>query len=149
MLSFIVSVWFSFVFSIRRRHTICALVTGVQTCALPICSGVGVQVDLGLAGGGGGGGRGHDGLLLARIVERPASTRRRIVKRRHASGASAGFRPISSCNGRTEICPIGTNRCASAGPPPPSPSPPPSATPLCRPPSNPSAHARSPPGPAP
>src|SRR3546814_3615114 len=23
-------------FSIRRRHTICALVTGVQTCALPI-----------------------------------------------------------------------------------------------------------------
>src|SRR3546814_888044 len=32
-------------FSSRRRHTICALVTGVQTCALPI-SGVG-----GLAGG--------------------------------------------------------------------------------------------------
>src|SRR3546814_5172783 len=26
----------SFVFSSRRRHTICALVTGVQTCALPI-----------------------------------------------------------------------------------------------------------------
>src|SRR3546814_16588381 len=26
-----------FVFSGRRRHTICALVTGVQTCALPIC----------------------------------------------------------------------------------------------------------------
>src|SRR3546814_17108121 len=25
-----------FVFSSRRRHTICALVTGVQTCALPI-----------------------------------------------------------------------------------------------------------------
>src|SRR3546814_7909181 len=23
----------------RRRHTICALVTGVQTCALPICAG--------------------------------------------------------------------------------------------------------------
>src|SRR3546814_9871522 len=28
-----------FFFSSRRRHTICALVTGVQTCALPICSG--------------------------------------------------------------------------------------------------------------
>src|SRR3546814_6058169 len=29
---------FSFVFfSSRRRHTRCALVTGVQTCALPIC----------------------------------------------------------------------------------------------------------------
>src|SRR3546814_14441067 len=28
---------FKFVFSSRRRHTRCALVTGVQTCALPIC----------------------------------------------------------------------------------------------------------------
>src|SRR3546814_21103674 len=26
-----------FIFSSRRRHTRCALVTGVQTCALPIC----------------------------------------------------------------------------------------------------------------
>src|SRR3546814_3669568 len=31
-----VVVWFFF--SSRRRHTRCALVTGVQTCALPICS---------------------------------------------------------------------------------------------------------------
>src|SRR3546814_1341998 len=29
---------FFFFFSSRRRHTRCALVTGVQTCALPICS---------------------------------------------------------------------------------------------------------------
>src|SRR3546814_7951885 len=29
---------FCFFFSSRRRHTRCALVTGVQTCALPICS---------------------------------------------------------------------------------------------------------------
>src|SRR3546814_9032259 len=28
-----------FFFSSRRRHTICALVTGVQTCALPISVG--------------------------------------------------------------------------------------------------------------
>src|SRR3546814_18591145 len=27
-------------FSSRRRHTRCALVTGVQTCALPICYGL-------------------------------------------------------------------------------------------------------------
>src|SRR3546814_5565993 len=27
-----------FVFSSRRRHTRCSLVTGVQTCALPICT---------------------------------------------------------------------------------------------------------------
>src|SRR3546814_746220 len=36
-----------FCFSSRRRHTRCALVTGVQTCALPICD---------MTGGGGGGG---------------------------------------------------------------------------------------------
>src|SRR3546814_3940345 len=30
--------WSSFFFSSRRRHTRCALVTGVQTCALPISS---------------------------------------------------------------------------------------------------------------
>src|SRR3546814_4726572 len=29
-------VWYCFFFSSRRRHTRCALVTGVQTCALPI-----------------------------------------------------------------------------------------------------------------
>src|SRR3546814_9413582 len=28
---------YEFFFSSRRRHTRCALVTGVQTCALPIC----------------------------------------------------------------------------------------------------------------
>src|SRR3546814_785270 len=31
-----------FFFSSRRRHTRCALVTGVQTCALPICCGHGL-----------------------------------------------------------------------------------------------------------
>src|SRR3546814_10524558 len=31
--------WELFFFSGRRRHTSCALVTGVQTCALPICYG--------------------------------------------------------------------------------------------------------------
>src|SRR3546814_4566450 len=30
-------IMFVFFFSSRRRHTRCALVTGVQTCALPIC----------------------------------------------------------------------------------------------------------------
>src|SRR3546814_9580424 len=31
-------VFVCFFFSSRRRHTRCALVTGVQTCALPICA---------------------------------------------------------------------------------------------------------------
>src|SRR3546814_5698000 len=36
----------SFFFSSRRRHTRCALVTGVQTCALPICrTACGVTLD--------------------------------------------------------------------------------------------------------
>src|SRR3546814_13154563 len=35
-----------FFFSSRRRHTRCALVTGVQTCALPICAVVAVATDL-------------------------------------------------------------------------------------------------------
>src|SRR3546814_1837407 len=32
-------VFYFFFFSSRRLHTRCALVTGVQTCALPICEG--------------------------------------------------------------------------------------------------------------
>src|SRR3546814_7528656 len=37
LLSLVVSLFlFVFFFSSRRRHTRCALVTGVQTCALPI-----------------------------------------------------------------------------------------------------------------
>src|SRR3546814_9593133 len=35
-LFFCIVVCFVFFFSSRRRHTRCALVTGVQTCALPI-----------------------------------------------------------------------------------------------------------------
>src|SRR3546814_2762294 len=32
--------WLCVFFSSRRRHTRCALVTGVQTCALPISQGI-------------------------------------------------------------------------------------------------------------
>src|SRR3546814_10364715 len=36
-----------FFFSSRRRHTICALVTGVQTCALPIyLADLGVELEI-------------------------------------------------------------------------------------------------------
>src|SRR3546814_8857325 len=39
-MSFVASLcWVFFFFSSRRRHTRCALVTGVQTCALPISGG--------------------------------------------------------------------------------------------------------------
>src|SRR3546814_5247598 len=36
----------SFFFSSRRRHTSCALVTGVQTCALPIYTIIGTTFGL-------------------------------------------------------------------------------------------------------
>src|SRR3546814_6463300 len=36
---------FCFFFSSRRRHTRCALVTGVQTCALPISFKLGTDLD--------------------------------------------------------------------------------------------------------
>src|SRR3546814_18220452 len=42
----LVVVLFLFFFSSRRRHTRCALVTGVQTCALPICLRLFVRLDL-------------------------------------------------------------------------------------------------------
>src|SRR3546814_948619 len=35
--------YYFFFFSSRRRHTRCALVTGVQTCALPISQGTAVR----------------------------------------------------------------------------------------------------------
>src|SRR3546814_7064627 len=41
------SVFSFFVFSSRRRHTRCALVTGVQTCALPICAALIISALLG------------------------------------------------------------------------------------------------------
>src|SRR3546814_20763082 len=40
-----------FLFSSRRRHTRCALVTGVQTCALPICVAPSVIWQLGGSSG--------------------------------------------------------------------------------------------------
>src|SRR3546814_1966306 len=42
---------FMFFFSSRRRHTRCALVTGVQTCALPISVVVMLAIQLEKAGG--------------------------------------------------------------------------------------------------
>src|SRR3546814_1170080 len=44
-----------FFFSSRRRHTRCALVTGVQTCALPICVGQALVANDGLSLGRGAG----------------------------------------------------------------------------------------------
>src|SRR3546814_20720103 len=46
ILFFLVDVLFVFFFSSRRRHTRCALVTGVHTCALPISRHTGTPAPL-------------------------------------------------------------------------------------------------------
>src|SRR3546814_3245511 len=53
-----------FFFSSRRRHTSCALVTGVQACALPICKGPRPFVIAGIVGDDG------DPLVLEREADR-------------------------------------------------------------------------------
>src|SRR3546814_19237487 len=89
---------YSFFFSSRRRHTRCALVTGVQTCALPIS---------GCRRPGGGGA--EDRL--------PADDQgfRRRRRQGHASGAAPGRFPRSAAGGaprgqgrvRRRACPAG------------------------------------------
>src|SRR3546814_7890722 len=49
ILSFFVFLFSFFFFSSRRRHTRCALVTGVQTCALPISAALGLASTAALA----------------------------------------------------------------------------------------------------
>src|SRR3546814_6046811 len=89
---------FSFFFSSRRRHTRCALVTGVQTCALPICLAAklgeghrdrllrivpGFEVAVGVARGGTDGGDGDGALAEADGVVGAAALRseeRRVGK---------------------------------------------------------------------
>src|SRR3546814_18139926 len=57
-----------FFFSSRRRHTRCALVTGVQTCALPICIRCDDELADALCAAAE---RGGD-VLVTQIVARPA-----------------------------------------------------------------------------
>src|SRR3546814_6781030 len=93
-----------FFFSSRRRHTRCALVTGVQTCALPIS-----DVDE-----GGGGGGGHVFLFpfglslskpcpsypsLARRKDGPSTSSGRAVLRR-SEERRVGKECVSTCRSR-------------------------------------------------
>src|SRR3546814_16261520 len=57
-----------FLFSSRRRHTRCALVTGVQTCALPI-SHAAAPLFLPFASGGEGEGRWQRGRVAPELLQ--------------------------------------------------------------------------------
>src|SRR3546814_16413075 len=84
-----------FFLSSRRRHTRCALVTGVQTCALPICGGGRPHLDRTRAAVDPGNGRqaarpGHRcGGRGAHSPRKPAVRARRP---RRAGGCGAGNR---------------------------------------------------------
>src|SRR3546814_13885028 len=77
-----------FFYSRRRRHTSCALVTGVQTCALPISEAevlVPVEADLGVVAEFGDPGRDAAGDALenqraGRVVDVDSSEERRVGK---------------------------------------------------------------------
>src|SRR3546814_10722925 len=97
----------SFFFSSRRRNTRCALVTGVQTCALPISAADGpglekaTRLRLSLAA---------TGVAAARGTDLIAAFKQDAVKRRYADwGELLGYRSeerrggkecVSTCRSR-------------------------------------------------
>src|SRR3546814_1137299 len=86
---------FYFFFASRRRHTRCALVTGVQTCALPICALI-------LDGGTSQLGRGESIADTARVLSRMVDA---IMIRTddHAKAAElAHFAEVPVINGLTD-----------------------------------------------
>src|SRR3546814_2806835 len=79
-----------FVFSSRRRHTRCALVTGVQTCALPISAGEegGVEgVDVGSHAVGGGDGAQRADTVISAVITHHAD---RLDRQQHREGLPDG-----------------------------------------------------------
>src|SRR3546814_19821254 len=76
-------IFFFFFFSSRRRHTRCALVTGVQTCALPILYNATGSFALGLIAGLAG------TLLLGLVLEWVAVSR--LYLRDHLDHVLATF----------------------------------------------------------
>src|SRR3546814_6791785 len=99
-----------FFFSSRRRHTICALVTGVQTCALPICGQAGLlrraRGQCRWRRGGGGGRRPGRRQCVAqlgcafRLPARAAGKRRDGGRCGPRPGGGNGVRVLRSAHGR-------------------------------------------------
>src|SRR3546814_17568837 len=130
------SVVLCFFFSSRRRHTRCALVTGVQTCALPICDRPALPLPDG------------PGPALARMGQAwPARDGRLALPAReirppmgagtgHPAGApahAAGVGPLTLHVVQANLLPAPERRAPAQGPPhghprvEPAPTPPPAA----------------------
>src|SRR3546814_16836401 len=100
-----------FFFSSRRRHTRCALVTGVQTCALPISTGTGKALWLRSANAPGSKSRGLGTHSTAISEESPTKD-----KLPHPQVSQSGIRDarseerrvgkecVSTCNSRWSPC---------------------------------------------
>src|SRR3546814_1994454 len=96
-----------FFFSSRRRHTRCALVTGVQTCALPIYDGI----------------TGCPAARLRRTA--PHEDQRRLQTLLRSNRVGRGYAPDAAHPPRTASHPTGTRiRATNAPPSPPDPNPP-------------------------
>src|SRR3546814_2605642 len=90
-------IFFFFFFSSRRRHTRCALVTGVQTCALPILYNATGSFALGLIAGLAG------TLLLGLVLEWVAVSR--LYLRDHLDHVLATFGlEIGRASCRERVC---------------------------------------------
>src|SRR3546814_2038548 len=74
-----------FFFSSRRRHTRCALVTGVQTCALPISTALGIE-----------------GPSLVRLLD--TLERRGLVERREDDADRRARGKIGRASCRERVC---------------------------------------------
>src|SRR3546814_10763685 len=86
-------VWIFF-FSSRRRHTRCALVTGVQTCALPICLAASEGVNLvSIADGS------HESVYLCPFYVTPPTSE----QRRHNQRGSAAQSQIGRASCRASV----------------------------------------------
>src|SRR3546814_14134871 len=108
---------FFFFFSSRRRHTRCALVTGVQTCALPIClsagrTGRGERGRFLLARAGLRRGRG--GPLWAGVVADAAPRQcATLFENRVMTSTPATISPVPASAGVSSPCPWNTHATAA------------------------------------
>src|SRR3546814_9299100 len=80
---------FCFFFSSRRRHTRCALVTGVQTCALPISDRRGLSDEMLAVAGD------SDGSVEPQPASQPATSRTARSEERRV-----GKECVSTCRSR-------------------------------------------------